>query len=314
MTQLDLNLLKVLRVLLDVKNTRKAAYQLGISQPAVSRSLGRLREHFSDELFIRCAYGLEPTSKAEEIGLHLPAIMDQLSEVVAGNSEFFPQDFHGRFTIAINGFISQWIAPQLISLLSQKAPNAELNILNWENSTPELILDGSVDLGINYFPQQLSKQLVQNKIARDEFIFICRTGHPIDTNILEPHHFERYPLAQHVIPNWNDNANITVQTLKLFNINAKVQLRSNQLNTILQAIQSTDMLFPCSKFSANLLGDEYRQLKIASIFPTPSSDIALIVANKRRRHPLNLWFQNEVTQSITSVTSSRLAASSAINT
>lgn len=303
MKQLDLNLLRVLRVLLEVKNTSKAAKILGISQPAVSRALSRLRIHFEDELFIRCAFGLEATTKAEELGARLPAIMDLLTDVVSGNGKFEPENFHGRLTIAINGFISQWITPALIQRFSQKVPDAELNILNWEHNTADSLIDNRIDLGISYFPQSLSKQLVQNRIASDKFVFICRKEHPITASTLSPSHFEKYPLAQQLIPNWNEHTNITVQTLKQFGVDAKVQLRSNQLNIILEAIKATDMLFPCSQFTADLLGNEFKQLKITPIFPIPASDIALIIANKRRRHPLSLWLQNEVKACMTEVTS-----------
>ncbi len=294
MKQLDLNLLRVLRVLLEVRNTCKAAEQLNISQPAVSRSLSRLRDHFKDELFIRCAYGLEPTSKAEQLGARLPAAMDLLTDLVDGDGLFEPTNFYGRFTIAINGFISQWVSPKLIHTLSQKSPNAELNIINWEHRTAELLLDGQIDIGVSYFPQNLSKQLLQQRIARDKFVFICRKDHPISESTISLAHFQRYPLAQQLIPNWNENANITVQILKQFGIDAKVQLRSNQLSIILEAIRATDMLFPCSQFTADLLSEEYKQLKIDPIFPIPESDIGVTMANKRRRHPLNAWLQSEV--------------------
>ncbi|AJR08827.1 LysR family transcriptional regulator [Photobacterium gaetbulicola] len=61
----DLNLLKVLVVLLQEKNTRKAAERLGISQPAVSRALVKIRSHFDDPLFIRQPRGLKLTPKAQ---------------------------------------------------------------------------------------------------------------------------------------------------------------------------------------------------------------------------------------------------------
>lgn len=303
MKQLDLNLLRVLKVLLEVQNTSKAAALLSISQPAVSRALGRLREHFKDELFIRCAYGLVPTSKAELLGARLPEAMDLLIEVVDGAGQFEPESFDGRLTIAVNGFISQWVSPSVIQMLNQKSPNAELNIINWERSTAEQLLDGQIDLGISYFPQNVSKQLLQQRIARDEFIFICRKEHPITEPMISLPHFKRYPLAQQLIPNWNENNNITVQTLKQFGVDAKVQLRSNQLSIILEAIKSTDMIFPCSQFTANLLGDDYKQLRIDPILPTPESDIAIILPNKRRRHPLTSWLQSEIQACIASTTS-----------
>lgn len=82
MKQLDLNLIRVFLVLLETKNTRIAGNKLALSQPAVSKALGRLREYFDDELFTRVHSGLKPTPRALELGERLPMIMESLDDVI----------------------------------------------------------------------------------------------------------------------------------------------------------------------------------------------------------------------------------------
>ena len=66
--ELDLNLMKVLKAVVEEGNTHAAADALGISQTSVSRALAKLRETFGDQLFIRKAHGVEPSELAEKTG------------------------------------------------------------------------------------------------------------------------------------------------------------------------------------------------------------------------------------------------------
>lgn len=294
MSQLDLNLLKVLRVLLEVKNTRKAAEILHLSQPAVSRCLSRLRDYFDDELFIRGPHGLDPTSKALEIGTRLPIAMDMLMEAVSEADSFDPKSYFGKVTISLNGFIAQWLAPPLIKLIIKQAPNIELHIKNWEKNTAALIAEGQVQIGVNYFPLDISKQLVQSKLGTERFVFVCRKDHPLNCSEIKPEHFNLYAVASLLIPNWNEASYHTVELLKRFNITPKTHLRSSHLNIILDSVQETDLLFPCTDLiSKSLDKSKFKTLNIDPAFYGINTlgDFALIVANKSRRHPLNEWLQ-----------------------
>lgn len=301
MSQLDLNLLKVLRALLEVKNTRKAAELLHLSQPAVSRCLSRLRIYFDDELFIRGSHGLEPTSRAIEIGARLPAAMDMLMEAVHGSDSFDPSFYHGKVTLALNGFIAQWLAPPLIKRIVKQAPHIEVHITNWESSTSTLLVEGQVQVGVNYFPLDISKQLVQRKLGTENFVVVCRKDHPLKSAVIRPEHFELYAIASLLIPNWNEFRNHTAELLKVFDIRPKIQLRSSHLNIILDSIEETDLLLPCSELLAASL--DRKKFKIINIDPIQFGtltlgDFAMVVANKSRRHPLNEWLQQCITHSV----------------
>ena len=298
MRKLDLNLLTVFRVLLEVKNTRKAAEILHLSQPAVSRSLRRLRDYFADELFVRTAHGLEPTSKALLIGSRLPAAMDQLLESIHVEDKFSPYSYHGKVRIAVNGFIAHWLVPPLVKILTEKAPNLEIHMANWERSTSEKIIDGEIQLAINYHPLELSKQLIQQRLGTDEFVVLCRKDHPIKGETILAEQFFDYPLASHIVPGWNDSKNYAVEALRKFGGTPKVQLSSSKMYIILRSLELTDMLLPCSKLLALTLSDRFRLLKIDPRAEQPSAEFALVYANKSRRNPLDEWLQQCVIECV----------------
>ncbi|ORE86649.1 LysR family transcriptional regulator, partial [Aurantimonas sp. 22II-16-19i] len=86
----DLNLLPVLVALMEERSVTRAANRLGMTQPALSNALNRLRETLRDPLFIRERYGIRPTQLAEEITPTIEAALAQLDEVIVQQQEFDP--------------------------------------------------------------------------------------------------------------------------------------------------------------------------------------------------------------------------------
>lgn len=82
LNQLDLNLLKALAMLLDERNVTRAAQRLGVTQPAMSAMLNRLRDAFGDPLFIRAQRGLVPTPRALELVEPLRQIISDVSTLL----------------------------------------------------------------------------------------------------------------------------------------------------------------------------------------------------------------------------------------
>src|SRR5690349_974701 len=84
--RVDLNLLVVLQRLLETGSVTAAAERLGLSQPAVSRALGRLREAFADALFVRTPEGLRATPRAEQLRAELAAVLGRVESLLAGTA------------------------------------------------------------------------------------------------------------------------------------------------------------------------------------------------------------------------------------
>ncbi|MUK93703.1 LysR family transcriptional regulator [Aliivibrio fischeri] len=293
--QLDLNLLKVFTVLLEVRNTRKASERLFLSQPGVSRALARLRDFFEDELFIRSHYGLTPTPKALEIGDNIAPAMTLLFSALEPSDKFDSSQLEGRINIAMNGFIAPSIASNLCGIILEKAPNVEVVFSNWDRATPENILHDQIQLGLNYFPLEISKQLSQSVLTTDRFVLIGRKEHPLITGEESFENAAQLDIAALVIPNWNEHKAYVVNSLKSLNKECRMRLRSSYLDVILNSIQRTDMLFPCSESLANTLGSDFQKLLLPDDVIQPGGEIGLVVASKNRRTPLIKWLK-ECTQ------------------
>jgi len=121
LSRVDLNLLAALGALLEERNVTYAGNRIGVSEPAMSGMLARLRNHFGDELLHRTGRSYDLTPLAAEL---LPAVREALA--VAGgvlNAEFKPQTSARRFTVSISDYAMTVLVAPLLAVLAERAPN-----------------------------------------------------------------------------------------------------------------------------------------------------------------------------------------------
>src|SRR5258708_5588942 len=124
---LDLNLLRVFDALMEERSVTRAGARLGLTQSAVSHSLGRLRYVLKDELFERGTDGMLPTPRAVEIGPRLREGLYQLQLALAP-AEFVPAETERRFSIAADEYTSACLLPRMVARMREAAPRSELRI------------------------------------------------------------------------------------------------------------------------------------------------------------------------------------------
>src|SRR5262249_55724071 len=107
----DLNLLPVFVILMEERNVTRAAERLGITQPALSNALNRLRDMLRDPLFVRERYGIQPTQMALEFAPVIAAALTKIDEAVLGQQDFDPASAERLFTIAPNSYVEFVLVP-----------------------------------------------------------------------------------------------------------------------------------------------------------------------------------------------------------
>lgn len=296
MINFDYNLLKVLAVLLETQSTTVTADKLATSQPAISRSLKKLRELLADDILVRNGGQMTLTPKAERIKSQLPEIIDSISALVETSVDFDPTSFRQDVHIAMNSSIGQWFAAPLAQLLSEKAPLLNLTIEDWTETTASKIDSGDIQFGINYFPMDLPKHFVQRKGGKDHFGIVCRANHPLANKTMKFDDFTQYPFAVHIIKDWNEKEQHISRLLKPFDIKPRIQLRTTHLSVILDAIEKRDLLFPCSKHLIEQLGNRYASIDIDSRMPTLEGHFGYVYGVKWRNDPLTKWLENTINE------------------
>ena len=134
---IDLNLLVYLDVLLLKRNVTRAAESLGISQPAMSNGLQRLRKLFNDPLLVRTSNGMSPTERAERLQPLVREIVMSVEKAVESEQEFEPARATRVFRISVSDYTESTLVPHLLRYMRSRAPNITLENLDGETVCQE---------------------------------------------------------------------------------------------------------------------------------------------------------------------------------
>ena len=124
----DLNLLAVFEVLMQERNVTRAAARLGLSQPAVSAALGRLRDSLGDRLLVRSGPGMRPTPRAEQLVGSISQALDSIESALALGATFVPAVASRSFTLMLSDIGEIIYLPRLIERVQREAPSIQLSI------------------------------------------------------------------------------------------------------------------------------------------------------------------------------------------
>lgn len=178
--KVDLNLLVVFEVLLRLRSVTRAAEALGMSQPAMSLALNKLRTALGDPLFVRGSRGLSPTPRAEQLAIPVQHVLDQIKNDVLRQPSFDPATTERTFTFNMADVGELVFLPRLYAHLRAVAPGANIRTV----STPpaqlaEAMESGEVDLAVGYFPGLQGAAIYQQRLFGHSFVCILRKDHPL---------------------------------------------------------------------------------------------------------------------------------------
>jgi len=154
-TAVNLNLLVAFEALLSERNVGRAATRIGLSQPAMSNALNRLRNLFQDSLFIRTRQGMIPSPRALELAEPVRNGLAQLREALALSTEFSPANSTRTFTIAMSDYAELRVLGRLATELVSAAPGMQIRVRRLERiftAPEELLQTGTIDMAIGFFP------------------------------------------------------------------------------------------------------------------------------------------------------------------
>lgn len=191
--RIDLNLLVYLDVLLRERNVTKAANQLGISQPAMSNGLRRLRHLFDDPLLVRTSEGMTPTERASELAPLVRNVLVDIEKAVQPKSAFEPGKDERVFRIMASDYTESTLIPPLLTELRETAPGVALDILTPSDVSFFDVEQGRVDMVINRF-DSMPQSFHQNTVWEDDYSCLLSVENPI----LENFDLDAYLQAQHV--------------------------------------------------------------------------------------------------------------------
>jgi DNA-binding transcriptional LysR family regulator len=176
----DLNLLPIAIALYDELSVSRAARRLGMSQPAVSRALRRLREMFSDPLFIRGASGVVPTPRAHAFVRAARHHLEELHEDLLKGERFDPTVTTRPITLAISDVAEMAFFPSVIERLRRHAPKCAVTAVSATDAQLAHGLEnGEIDVAAGYHPTLALRNFRQRLLAKHWFACLMSAGHPL---------------------------------------------------------------------------------------------------------------------------------------
>ncbi|WP_210396306.1 LysR family transcriptional regulator [Motiliproteus sediminis] len=191
--RIDLNLLVYLDVLLRERNVTKSASQLGLSQPAMSNGLRRLRDLFEDPLLVRTSDGMTPTERALELQPVVREALAQLEKAIQPQVPFDAATSDRVFRVMASDYAESTLLPQVLSRLRVEAPNTTLDIMTPSDVSFLDVEQGKVDMVINRF-DSMPQSFHQKSIWSDTFSCVISRDNPI----LDNFDLDAYLGAHHV--------------------------------------------------------------------------------------------------------------------
>jgi len=172
----DLNLLKVFHELWETRNVTKAASKLGITQPAASNALARLRLELKDELFVRAPRGIIPTPVAIELAPKVQEALSFFERIYEQSTEAFDsQTAKGLIQIGTTDYFEQIMMVKLLKRLEKQAPNIQIISKPLKFELPKQQLeDGSIDLAIAGFFHEIPGGFYKQNLIKDNMRCLSR--------------------------------------------------------------------------------------------------------------------------------------------
>ena len=179
LTGLNLNLLVALDALLSERNVTRAARRVGITQPAMSQTLARLRELFADPLLVRRGRGMVLTPRAEAMLVPLSDALLSVERAVQLGMGFDAATSTRIFTVALPDLSVTMMLPALLRLIGESAPGVRVQVEPLSISRlSEKLGSGEIDLVLSVH-LSASEGLRQEALLTDDYVCLVRRGHPL---------------------------------------------------------------------------------------------------------------------------------------
>ncbi len=293
---IDLNLLPVFEAIMVSGQLTRAAGQLGMSQPALSAAVQRLRVTFNDQLFVRTRLGVQPTPRAHEIHTQLQPLLEQMRTSLSPATEFDPTLSTNCFHVLSGDYFEMVVLPNFIKRIQEKAPLANIKVTTLNDDSEKLLLSSEADVILDAFPVD-DNRLVCEEIHGEHLVVIARSDHPtlIKDTLTPQQYFDAFHA---VLPERSRRLPLSQLVGDELSKKRKVALQVSHYSSLLVAVSNSELIatFPSA------LAKSYATQFNLKVFPWPFPQAPICIHLMRPKvlmqDPAHLWFLNELKISI----------------
>lgn len=294
---LDLNLLVVFDALLRTRSTTLTGEQIGVTQSAVSNALRRLREYFSDELFVRTDEGMMPTAVAMAMSESIQAALVQIRLTIESRGQFDPQQSTRTFRIAMSDMGQMGLLPPLLSHLREAAPSVAIETFAISRvGLAERLASGEIDAAVGAI-KPLGAGFVRQVLKIGRFCCVARKGNPwvhdgmALQDFMQATFIEYYPAGG----SYGVYADYAERIFSDAGVRPRIGVRLAHLSGIESMLARSDLVAVVSEKSASYLLSLSAELQTFDLpFPSPEICITQQWHERVNKDPGHLWIRSLV--------------------
>lgn len=287
---LDLNLLRIFDRLLAERKVSAAADALGVTQPAVSNALKRLRDITGDELFTRTSNGMQPTPYAMHIAEPISYALSTIEATFTASSHFEPAVSDRTFRLGLTDIGEAYILPKLLAETATSAPNIKFTTIRTGPDTlREAMEKGEVDIAVGLLPS-LQGNFFHRRMLRQRYVVCVRSVHPLAHSKWTEEDF----LAQdHVVVTATGTGHNAVDSMLVRSgLLRRIRLTIPHFMAVGPILRDSNIVATLPQSLARILHEPYGLVSVAHPIQIPPVSIDLFWHRRQHRDPATVWLRS----------------------
>lgn len=264
LAQFDLNLLVLFDAMIRHGNVTAAGTELGLSQPATSYALAKMRRAFDDPLFVRIGASMQPTARALAMTDSVRDVLQRIRTDMLSPSTFDPAHAVREFRVAMSDVGESFFVPPLIRALRGQGNHLRLSVYSPTPAALEQEFEsGAIDLAVGLFPDLTGADLYQQALFTNHFVAIAKRNNPHVGDRLT---MKRFLAAPHVdVSTPGRSHEVILRHMAQNKIVRNVPLRVSRFLSLLEIVSNSDLIaiVPAE------VGESFRTARGISVYPLP---------------------------------------------
>ncbi len=288
----DLNLLVVFDAMLQQRSVTRAAEALGLSQPAMSAALARLRVLFNDPLFVRAGAQMNPTPSAERLGTVIRPLVLTIQTEILQPPVFDPATSQRSYALLTPDIAEMNFLPRLLAHLAQHAPQVNLKTLAMPRHAAASALEsGAAELAIGYFPDLQKAGFFQQRLIRSSHVCLLRQGHALGRGKLT---LAQFLQASHAVVKPDGREHVFEQFLQARGLQRRVVVELSHFMSLLPIVETSDLIATVPRDLAEFFVQHGKVRYVDTPMKSPVIDVFLFWHQRYQKDPAHVWLRKQI--------------------
>lgn len=287
--KVDLNLLVIFDAMARLRSVVRTAEAVGLSQPATSAALARLRALFDDPLFVRAGSEMRPTPRALELAPAVQRVVAAINTEILQQAAFDPARAERSFTILTPDIGEIAFLPGVLRRLREEAPQVQLRTLSLpRQAAAEALESGAADLAVGFFPDLQKAGYFQQSLFRTSYTCIVCARHPRAGRRMAP---KEFLAASHVVVRPEGREHLLDRVLETQGRHRRVVLELSHFMSLLVILPGSDLVATVPDDIATAVGRLIAVAPIGLPFKPPVIHVQQYWHRRMQRDPAHIWLR-----------------------